>query len=213
MDTWAEIEPRRWDELRRALRLLVWSAALMFVGCSFVALPLLIVGGRSLVRWAPSRAVREPAQLLVVGGIVDALVGGAFVVAALLTDEPDLPTAVLIPMATVSIITTVVLTVGWVRALRSLCVWAAASHIVAAWDRTIHRLPIAVMAIVIGAIGAIVSDENSLGIFVLVAVLWALWMIGHPTWWTYRLFSADLRPVTRTIAGAPPPPAPPSYWD
>ena len=218
MDDWAAIEPRRWHELRRALRLLVWSGALALTQClSVLSVPLLVVAGRSLVEWAPSRAVRRGAQLLFVSGIVQSMLLVTFVAAVLVDDDNRFPTMFVAPIVTVSILTSVLLIVGWIRALRSLCLWASATHIVTAWDRTIRRLPIAGMAIAFGSIAAVATDGGSFAILAAIAGLFVFWLVGHPTWWTYRLFRADLRPEQQLVTAGPspaaPPPPPPSYWE
>ena len=203
MDDWAEIEPRRWQELRRALRLLVWSAALIVTQCfSLLSIPLLIVAGRALTEWAPSRAVRRGAQLLIVSGISQSLLVVTFLAAVLIDDDNRFPTLFVAPIAAVSILTSVLLIVGWIRTFRNLCLWATATHIVAAWDRTIRRLPLAAVAIALGTIAAVVTDSDSFRILIAIAGLWIFWMVGLPTWWTYRLFQADVRPAPLIIGPA-----------
>jgi hypothetical protein len=164
---WAEIEPIRWGQLRRAVKCLMWSFFLNVVSCAVVSVPLFVVG------------------VLQVAALV------SLIVAVAVRGHIDVSRPAFVLLFSIGAIISLLDLVGWIGTLRGLCKWAHATHIVAAWNRTIRFLPIAWFAVALSIVLAYTAD---LPIFVVgIASFWPFWLIGHPTWWTYRLFDADLR--------------------
>jgi hypothetical protein len=188
---WAEIEPIRWGQLRRAVKCLMWSFFLNVVSCAVVSVPLFIVGARTLEQWAPTHDVRRFARTLLVVGVLQVAALVSLIVAVAVRGHIDVSRPAFVLLFSIGAIISLLDLVGWIGTLRGLCKWAHATHIVAAWNRTIRFLPIAWFAVALSIVLAYTAD---LPIFVVgIASFWPFWLIGHPTWWTYRLFDADLR--------------------
>jgi hypothetical protein len=134
--------------------------------------------------------VRRFARLLIVTGIGQiALV--VVVVIGFVVFGPDPPVAALVPVIVIGVVISLLHLVAWVGALRALCQWGGGQRIVAAWDRTIWLVPIAWIAIAIAI--ALVATADAPPILIALPAGAVYWFVGHPAWWTYRFFDADLR--------------------
>jgi hypothetical protein len=176
----------------------MWSFFLGLASCTAgLSIPFLLIGARSLQRWAPTHDVRRFARLLFVAGIGQAAVV-VTVIVGLIVFGTDPPVAALVPVVVIGAMVGVLDLVAWIGCFRALARWAGGTHIVAAWNRTIRFLPLAWIAIGIAIALVVIADAPS--VLIAPPAAWAFWMVGHPSWWTHRLFDADLRAVRTTAS-------------
>jgi hypothetical protein len=198
----AELEPVRWVGLRRGVTFVAWGTAIGLIPCGqIVSIPMLVVGARDLMRWAPDPSVRAAAERL----LYSVIVGPVLLLAtwiALSADAGSVEVTVLTLAATGAGVLQVV---SLVQTLRRLARWTAVDALIERWDRSVKLLPFAIGGVIVAAL---LTTVLALAMLATAALsFWALWLVGYPVWCTSRLFRAALG-----LFSPLPPPPPDPLW-